>query len=81
MPWAALGSRGMFLAGMEAARHEVFVIAARGMALSLGTFTVLNALGEGVSPGFDANEWWIDLRALPAARPELPRCSNAGVSG
>jgi hypothetical protein len=32
----------------------------------LGTFSLVNLLGEAVAPGFDASLWWIDLRALPA---------------
>ena len=52
---------------MEAALYRVSVIAGRGVALFLGVFTVLNVLGEAVSSGFDANEWWIDLRPLPLA--------------
>ncbi|HVR73610.1 MAG TPA: hypothetical protein VMT52_04735, partial [Planctomycetota bacterium] len=39
--------------------------AARGIALFLGGFSLLNLLGELRSPGFDANPWWIDLRLLP----------------
>jgi uncharacterized SAM-binding protein YcdF (DUF218 family) len=33
-----------------------------GCALGLGLFTLLNAVGEGRQPGFDATLWWIDLR-------------------
>ena len=36
----------------------------RGVAIFLGGFTLLNALGGVVRPGFDANLWWIDLRLL-----------------
>jgi vancomycin permeability regulator SanA len=39
---------------------------ARGFALFLALFTLLNLLGAWRSPGFDANEWWIDLTYLPA---------------
>lgn len=39
--------------------------AARGIALFLGGFSLLNLVGEVRSPGFDANPWWIDLRLLP----------------
>ena len=38
---------------------------ARGMAMFLGGFTLLNLVGELRASGFDANEWWIDLRVLP----------------
>jgi uncharacterized SAM-binding protein YcdF (DUF218 family) len=38
----------------------------RGVALFLGVFSVLNVVGEGFIPGFDANIWWIDLHPLPA---------------
>jgi vancomycin permeability regulator SanA len=39
----------------------------RGLALFLGLFTCINFLAEVRSEGFDANLWWIDLRALPHA--------------
>lgn len=39
----------------------------RGIALFVGAFGLLNVTGELVSPGFDANVWWIDLRPLPHA--------------
>jgi len=38
----------------------------RGFALFLGGFSLLNLFGNLRVPGFDANLWWIDLRALPA---------------
>jgi vancomycin permeability regulator SanA len=37
----------------------------RGLALFLGGFSLLNLLGNFRTAGFDANLWWIDLRALP----------------
>ncbi len=37
----------------------------RGLALFLGGFSLLNLLGNFRVPGFDANIWWIDLRAVP----------------
>jgi vancomycin permeability regulator SanA len=37
----------------------------RGLALFLGGFSLLNLLGNFHVAGFDANLWWIDLRALP----------------
>ncbi|MEZ4392474.1 MAG: YdcF family protein [Polyangiales bacterium] len=37
----------------------------RGMALFSGGFSLLNVLGSALSPGYDANHWWIDLRPLP----------------
>ncbi len=42
---------------------------ARGLAFFLGAFTLLNVLGDLLSPGFDVNHWWIDLRPIhsPAA--------------
>ena len=39
---------------------------ARGMGLFLGSFALLGLLAKLRAPGFDANLWWIDLRALPA---------------
>lgn len=49
----------------------------RGVSLFLGTFTLLNLAGELKADGFDANLWWIDMRALPSG------ISNAllGISG
>jgi uncharacterized SAM-binding protein YcdF (DUF218 family) len=37
----------------------------RGIALFVGAFSLLNVVGELLSPGFDANIWWIDLRPTP----------------
>ncbi len=39
-------------------------IAARGLALFLGGFGLLNVVGDFWHPGFDANVWWLDLRRL-----------------
>jgi vancomycin permeability regulator SanA len=39
---------------------------ARGLALFLGGFSLLNLLGELRHVGFNANLWWIDLHYLPA---------------
>src|SRR6266850_6419244 len=38
----------------------------RGFALFLGGFALLNIFGNFRAAGFDANLWWIDLRAVPA---------------
>jgi hypothetical protein len=38
---------------------------ARGVALFLGAFTLLNLAGDLRVRGFDLNLWWIDLRFLP----------------
>lgn len=40
---------------------------ARGFALFLGGFALLNLAGGMAAPGFDANIWWIDLGFLPPA--------------
>jgi len=42
---------------------------ARGLAFFLGSFSLLNVMGDLLSPGFDANHSWIDLRPIhsPAA--------------
>lgn len=37
----------------------------RGIALFFGAFAGLNLIGGRVASGFDANLWWIDLRAVP----------------
>ena len=42
----------------------------RGLALFLGGFALLNLLGDWRRAGFDANLWWLDLRALPPAIEE-----------
>lgn len=44
---------------------SLVALAARALALFLGGFSLLNLLGELRTPGFDANEWWIDLHLLP----------------
>jgi uncharacterized SAM-binding protein YcdF (DUF218 family) len=38
---------------------------ARGLALFLGGFSLLNLIGDLRLAGFDANLWWIDLHVLP----------------
>ena len=40
---------------------------ARGIALFLGAFTLVNLAGSLRGAAFDANGWWIDLWPLPAA--------------
>jgi vancomycin permeability regulator SanA len=40
---------------------------ARGVALFLGLFALLNLMGELRTPGFDPNSWWLDLRPAPGA--------------
>ena len=48
--------------------RDVWTVAGgRGVALFMGGFSLLNAAGDALSPGFDANRWWIDLRPLPHA--------------
>jgi uncharacterized SAM-binding protein YcdF (DUF218 family) len=42
----------------------VWLAIARGLALFIGGFSLLNLAGELRHPGFDANLWWIDLRML-----------------
>ncbi|HSU55411.1 MAG TPA: YdcF family protein [Candidatus Dormibacteraeota bacterium] len=44
---------------------------ARGFALFLGGFTVLNVFGGLLRPDFDANLWWIDLRWVPVSAANL----------
>ena len=43
-------------------RFRIAFAGARGLALLLGAFTLLNVVGELRNPGFDGNLWWIDLR-------------------
>ena len=40
---------------------------ARGIALFLSGFSLLNSLARFLSPQLDANRWWIDVRLLPPA--------------
>ena len=47
------------------AKASWLATSARGIALFLGAFTLLNLLGNSIAPGFDLNLWWIDLRDLP----------------
>ena len=58
--WAPMGKLPM-----PRLRKEAQMIS-RGIATFLGTFTLLNLLGNLFAPGFDANLWWIDLSPLPA---------------
>lgn len=51
----------------------------RGLALSLGGFTLLNLLLELRAPGFDGNLWWIDLRWLPPTAERIALLPAAGV--
>lgn len=59
--------------GSRASRHTLGWFAgarngiARGFALFLGGFALLNLAGGMAAPGFDANIWWIDLGFLPPA--------------
>jgi vancomycin permeability regulator SanA len=46
-------------------RLETSRVLARGLALFLGGFALLNILGGLHSAHFDANLWWIDLRSFP----------------
>lgn len=44
--------------------HQCLLTLARGMALFISSFTLVNLLGQFLVPGFDANVWWIDLRSV-----------------
>jgi vancomycin permeability regulator SanA len=46
---------------------EARQVLARGLALFLGGFALLNLLGGLCCPYFDVNLWWIDLRSVPPA--------------
>lgn len=39
--------------------------AARALAFCLGVFSLLNLVGEALTPGFDATLFWLDLRGMP----------------
>jgi len=43
-------------------RYRILLAIARGSALLLWLFTLLNVVGAFRNPGFDANLWWIDIR-------------------
>lgn len=44
---------------------------ARGLAFFLGAFSLLNVLGDLLTPGFDANQWWIDLRPIHSPASDI----------
>jgi uncharacterized SAM-binding protein YcdF (DUF218 family) len=44
---------------------ETLAAVARGLALFLGLFDLLNLLAGVLNPGLNLNLWWIDLRFLP----------------
>ncbi len=59
-------SRLLIADATEASRREALLFAtARALALFFGGFSLLNLLGNFRLPGFNANLWWIDLRAFP----------------
>lgn len=61
-------------------RYRILFAIARGSAFLLGTFTLLNVIGEWRNPGFDANLWWIDVRfANPVARSLLLVATGTGL--
>ena len=53
--------------------------AARGLALFIGGFSLLNLIGELRHAGFDANLWWIDLHYLPAPCDRVGLAASAVV--
>jgi vancomycin permeability regulator SanA len=55
------------MARMETGMHlpSIRAGAARGIALVLGSFTLLNLAAEQWRAGFDVNVWWIDVRWMP----------------
>ena len=52
---------------------------ARGVAAFLGGFTLLNLVGEYRVANFNANEWWIDVRVIPAPAANLFLAVAAGL--
>lgn len=52
-------------------RYRALFAMARGSALLLGLFTLLNVVGAVRNPGFDANLWWIDVRFANSALRSL----------
>jgi len=53
--------------GGERERSWPLAAVARGLALFLGAFTLLNVVGTLRTPAFDANVWWVDPPAIPRA--------------
>jgi vancomycin permeability regulator SanA len=61
-----LGSSRAAVAGTVPVRRGFFRDSLpRGLALFLGAFSLLNLAGQLRSARFDANLWWIDVRAFP----------------
>lgn len=61
-------------------RYRILFAVARGLALLLGVFTLLNVVGEIRNPGFDANLWWIDVRfANPTGRSLVLAATAIGL--
>jgi uncharacterized SAM-binding protein YcdF (DUF218 family) len=52
---------------------------ARGLAFFLGSFSLLNVLGDLLSPGFDANHWWIDLRPIHSPAADIFLAASAFI--
>lgn len=63
---AKAGQPGMVVAVARPRANPWLAGAARGLALFIGGFSLLNLVGELRHAGFDANLWWIDLHYLPA---------------
>lgn len=55
------------------------VAVARGLALFLGAFSLLNILGDITSPGFNSNHWWIDLRPVHPLAADIFLALASGV--
>lgn len=60
-------------------KRSALVAIARGMALFLGGFSLLNVVGDLRTPGFDANLWWIDFRPLPVTASRLFLVAVSGL--
>ncbi len=50
---------------MRTILKSFYISVARGLAMFLSIFTLLNLAGAWLVTGFDANIWWIDLAFLP----------------
>lgn len=53
------------MTGRQIASSEINAAVARGLALFLGAFALANLAAKSLT-GFDANLWWVDLRAVPS---------------
>lgn len=54
-------------AGNQTRRRAWPITVTRMLSLALGGFTLINLAAAAIEPAFQANLWWVDLRALPGS--------------